>query len=53
MPTYHLIPDIGDFNDTIDDVDDGVQDYIWNRRRTLFLSVCLFSVVLSVGLWNL
>jgi hypothetical protein len=53
MPTYHLIPDIGDFNDTIDDVDDGVQNYIWNRRRTLFLSVCLASIVICVGLWSL
>jgi len=53
MPTYHLIPDIGDFNDAIDDVDQGAFDYIWNRRRTLFLAVCLVSAVLFAGLWYL
>ncbi len=52
MPTYHLIPDIDGFNDNIDDVDEGVYDYIWNRRRTLFLGVCLASVVLCAGLWG-
>lgn len=53
MPTYHLVPDIDDFNDTIDDVDDSAFRYIWNRRRTLFLGVCLLSAVLFVGLWRL
>lgn len=53
MPSYHLVPDIGDFNDTIDDVDDGVQTYIWNRRRMAFLAVCLVSAALFVGIWSL
>jgi len=51
MPSYHLIPDIDDFNDSIDDVDQSAFNYIWNGRRTLFLAVCLASAVLFVGLW--
>ena len=53
MSTYHLIPDLDDFNDTIDDVDGSAFDYIWNRRRALFLTVCLASAVLFVALWRL
>ncbi len=51
MPSYHLIPDLDDFNDNIDDVDQTAFNYIWNRRRALFLAVCLASAMLFVGLW--
>jgi hypothetical protein len=51
MPAYHLIPDLDDFNDNIDDVDQSAFNYIWNRRRTLFLTVCLASAALFVWLW--
>jgi hypothetical protein len=50
MPTYHLIADPDDFNDTIDDVDDSAFNYIWNRRRVLFLAICLVSAVLFAGI---
>ncbi|MGB7035384.1 MAG: hypothetical protein WBD71_07635 [Xanthobacteraceae bacterium] len=53
MPQYHLIPDIGDFNENVDDVNLGVHDYIWNKRRALFLGTCAVSVALCAALWIL
>ncbi|MGC1779892.1 MAG: hypothetical protein WBB34_18315 [Xanthobacteraceae bacterium] len=53
MPQYHLIPNIDDFNENIDDVDLGVHDYIWTKRRTLFLGVCAASVAVCAALWLL
>lgn len=57
MPTLatlpHLIPDIDDFNDNIDDVDRGVHDYIWNQRRTLFMGTCTASAAVCAGAWGL
>jgi hypothetical protein len=53
MSTYHLIPDIDDFNEDIDDVDQGVQDYIWNKRRALFVATCAGSAAVCGGLWGL
>jgi len=53
MSSHHLIPDIDDFNDKIDDVDRGVHDYIWIKRRTLFVSTCAGSAAVCAGLWGL
>jgi hypothetical protein len=53
MSTRHLIPDVDDFNDNIDDVDRGVHDYIWKKRRALFIGTCAGSAAVCAGLWGL
>ncbi len=53
MSTHHLIPDLDGFNDNIDDVDRGVHDYIWHKRRALFLGTCAGSAAICAGLWGL
>ena len=50
---YHLIPDINDFNENIDDVDKGVHDYIWTHHRTLYLGSWIGSVSLCIALFGL
>jgi hypothetical protein len=53
MSTYHLIPNVDDFNEDIADVDRGVHDYIWSERRTLFLATCSGSIAVCCALWAL
>ncbi len=54
QPKKHsLIPNIEDFNGSIDDVDKSVHDYIWTKHRTLYVSTWIASITICLILFVL
>ncbi len=48
-----LIPDINDFNGSVDDIDKGVHDYIWSHHRRLYIWSWVVSIAACIVLFIL